>query len=43
MRRAKGTTLVFHLYSHLIKSKADSVHVLAMAPVFAAVLLHESY
>lgn len=39
----KRTILMFNLCSHLIESKANGVHVLTLAPISAAVLLHERY
>ncbi len=39
----EGQTDSADLCSHLIDSKANGVHVLTMAPVPAAILLHESY
>jgi len=35
--------LFLHHCSHLIQGKANGVHVLTLAPVSAAVLLHEGY
>lgn len=43
MKREKKTILSVHLCSHLIDSKSNGVHVPTLAPIFAAVLLHEGY
>lgn len=41
MKRKKQTILSDCLCSHLIDSKSNGVHVPTLAPIFAAVLLHE--